>query len=348
MHTLPVLCPSTGSFHRPKLSEFACESRDFVVAMVSDSQSSARLFRQHMEHISWKKPDLFVHVGDMVQTGAWTKEWRTYWTAPMEVGSLGQSTPVLSVLGNHDGQGARPMSYTSIPAAWYATTQAGARFVVLNTNMEGGRTDMTKQTEWLKAELQSEATVEASFRIVVLHIPPYAEFWSDMDDWQTQRPFSDFVRENWAPLFEASGVDLVVSGHCHIYQRGTRNGVMYAIIGGGGGTLDRSRINDFGFYQRTIDDFHHVMVTLPVQSAKTDSECVPPKPQAMGLPPGKEQSAGVDEPELQKKRVQSALGAKISPRASSASGEKVPVVRTASVLRWEVFDINNRMVSRWC
>ena len=43
------------------------------------------------------------------------------------------------------------------------------------------------------------------------------------------------AREALVPLFERYGVDLVFSGHDHVYERGTVHGVRYVMTGGGGG-----------------------------------------------------------------------------------------------------------------
>jgi hypothetical protein len=63
-------------------------------------------------------------------------------------------------------------------------------------------------------------------------------------------------------LFERYGVDLVVSGHQHNYERGEKNGVMYGIIGGAGGDLDFDRVDDWNMYQKTKIDFHFVTLEL--------------------------------------------------------------------------------------
>ena len=50
------------------------------------------------------------------------------------------------------------------------------------------------------------------------------------------------VQQRWVPLFEEYGVQLVLAGHDHTYQRfAARNGVTYVVHGGGGATLYRLR-----------------------------------------------------------------------------------------------------------
>ena len=46
------------------------------------------------------------------------------------------------------------------------------------------------------------------------------------------------VREKWVPLFEQYKVDVVISGHSHVYQRGRKNDVTYIISGGAGAELE--------------------------------------------------------------------------------------------------------------
>ena len=60
------------------------------------------------------------------------------------------------------------------------------------------------------------------------------------------------------------GVDLVVSGHSHVYQRGSRDGKhFFAIIGGGGSEFDYNRVNDWQVYNATVLGRRHaVRVTV--------------------------------------------------------------------------------------
>lgn len=110
--------------------------------------------------------------------------------------------------------------------------------------------------------MESEEFQSASFRIVFVHIAPFIELW-DPKAWKSgESQWGNFVRRNWVPLFEKYHVDLVVSGHEHAYQRGERNGVVYAIIGGGGGELDTQRVEDWGFYKVTKSVHHFVVLDL--------------------------------------------------------------------------------------
>ncbi|KAJ1890484.1 hypothetical protein LPJ66_007453, partial [Kickxella alabastrina] len=74
------------------------------------------------------------------------------------------------------------------------------------------------------------------------------------------------------PLFRKHGVDLVISGHQHNYQRSTvqRNlenatladSITYAIVGGAGGTLDLQRVEDWNMYNVTYLKHHYVSLDI--------------------------------------------------------------------------------------
>ena len=90
----------------------------------------------------------------------------------------------------------------------------------------GSSTRRAAQLSWIEADLSS---THQPWKIAVFHRSPYSsgtEHGSDLT-----------VRAAFGPLFERYGVQLVLSGHEHDYQRSTPiNGVTYIISGAGGRT----------------------------------------------------------------------------------------------------------------
>ena len=68
---------------------------------------------------------------------------------------------------------------------------------------------------WLKSDLASPSTRLASWLIGVVHHPPYSRGNEDSDMHGDQI----FVRERLLPLLEGAGLDLLLSGHSHTYER---------------------------------------------------------------------------------------------------------------------------------
>lgn len=82
-------------------------------------------------------------------------------------------------------------------------------------------------TQWLEQDL---ADNELPWVIVYFHQPPYSKGSHDSDDfWEY---YMEAMRENFTPIFDQYGVDLVINGHSHVYERS------YPIIGHTGDTGD--------------------------------------------------------------------------------------------------------------
>jgi hypothetical protein len=68
------------------------------------------------------------------------------------------------------------------------------------------------QYDWLAADLLQNT---ATFTIVMMHVSPYSKGSHDSDT----DPFATQIRSSILPLLEQHGVDLVLSGHSHGYER---------------------------------------------------------------------------------------------------------------------------------
>jgi 3',5'-cyclic AMP phosphodiesterase CpdA len=132
--------------------------------------------------------------------------------------------PPFAVLGNHDvkrDHAAGQVAALGMPGRWWAHDFGDVLLIGLDSNLAG---DPTQQA-WLADSL---AAATERWRIVVLHHPPYSAGYQGSDL---------AVRRAFVPLFERYGVQLVVSGHDHDYQRSTPiDGVTYVVTGGAAGT----------------------------------------------------------------------------------------------------------------
>lgn len=88
-------------------------------------------------------------------------------------------------------------------------------FVILDSH-DGDRSPDGNMLQWLKKDL---AATKQSWLIALLHHPPYSKGSHDSDDDGDSDGRMREVRENVLPILEAAGVDLVLSGHSHVYER---------------------------------------------------------------------------------------------------------------------------------
>jgi predicted phosphodiesterase len=64
-----------------------------------------------------------------------------------------------------------------------------------------------EQLEWLKKDIQSDGFRNASFRIVIIHMPVIEK----KNNWYGMA----FLAEHYGPVLQKAGIDLMISGHTH-------------------------------------------------------------------------------------------------------------------------------------
>lgn len=171
--------------------------------------------------------DFMVHLGDLAYDSGRPSEldanyFRVY--APIL-----RSFPAYAVAGNHDygTDDAMPLRQAFVlpqnggeagRERWYSFDRGDVHFVALDTERMGA-----EQAAWLDQDLNEN---QLPWKIVIGHRPPFSS-GEHGDDAEYQRLF--------VPILRSHGVDLVLSGHEHDYERfNPIDGVVYVVSGGGG------------------------------------------------------------------------------------------------------------------
>ena len=132
--------------------------------------------------------------------------------------------------GNHDGKSADSENESGVfyniftlprnaeaggaasgTEAYYSFDFANIHFICLNSH-DIDRSSNGEMLQWLTQDL---AQNEQDWTIAYWHHPPYTKGSHDSDDEDQLIE----MRENALPILEGSGVDLVISGHSHSYER---------------------------------------------------------------------------------------------------------------------------------
>ncbi len=207
--------------------------------------------------IAAQQPLFTLDTGDFVYDGAETGQWAQEFP---QTEPLSRVAPFFLIQGNHDdGPGEGPGANYNKLFAYPADNPDGVEdywaFVAGNVLVAGLSTysfDMDRQIDWLRGVLEAHSG-EVDWRVVIFHTPVWSSgaHRSNEDD----RPRSARL----VPLLDEFGVDLVLNGHDHNYERfhpsrggyggvphvwtplphdrGTRgvaHGVTYIVTGGGG------------------------------------------------------------------------------------------------------------------
>ena len=182
--------------------------------------------------------DLGLLPGDIVYPDGQVSGFDPYFFTPY--GATLRSTPFFPVIGNHDYHTSSGQPYLDafyLPTAnsgserWYSFDHGNVHFIGLDSNNTSGT-----QTAWLRSDLAAARANDAGWIFVTLHHPGYSSGHHGRSQW---------VYQNWCPIFEEFEVDAVFQGHDHIYERTTirrdyypnNRGVVYFVVGTGGGGL---------------------------------------------------------------------------------------------------------------
>jgi hypothetical protein len=177
-----------------------------------------RRLRDVMLEREW---DLMLHLGDVAYTeGTWRQLEDFYFTVYAD---LLHGVPSFLALGNHEYETENGQPYLDVfylfeqarrPAdqeRYYSFDYGDVHFVALDSNPEVLRTvgdgSDDDMLDWLRDDL---AASSAPWKIAFFHHPPYST---------DRRGDDDDVKTRIVPLLEAGGVDLVLSGHHHNYER---------------------------------------------------------------------------------------------------------------------------------
>ena len=143
------------------------------------------------------------------------------------VETFAKDEPFIYIRGNHEtrGPGAREiMSYFPHHSGqnYYSLDHGGVHFVILDGGEDkpddhpvyAGMADFdayrSEQADWLVKEVQTEAFINADYRIVVTHMP--------MENDSTRHGSYD-IYNKWGPILNQANIDLVINGHKHRYNR---------------------------------------------------------------------------------------------------------------------------------
>ena len=171
-------------------------------------------------------PDLHLHMGDIAYEDGTDGEFTNNHFGIYE--DILRHTPSWPTFGNHDAVNSSSSSgigpyyeahvlptASSGTEAYYSFDYANAHFIVLDS-MDSNRTPGSAMLTWLQADL-SATTQE--WVIAYWHHSPYTKGTHDSDSAADSGGRLVDMRENVLPILEAGGVDLVLGGHSHIYER---------------------------------------------------------------------------------------------------------------------------------
>jgi hypothetical protein len=233
--------------------------------------------------------DLFLHLGDMAYDSGTFPEFEAHVFAPYA--ELLHRTPTWPTMGNHEAKTRNGQPYLDVyylpemalraadDERYYSFDYGQVHFTCVESNevpLIAAALDQQDRVtddmiDWLRADL---AASDQPWKIVFFHHPPFTS---------SEREPNELVRQLIVPVLEAGGVDLVLVGHDHHYERtlpvrelavaeaGDDAAITYIVAGNGGAGL-RTASGDW--FTATVEPTRHGFVAITIDGCTATIEAV--------------------------------------------------------------------------
>jgi len=183
-----------------------------------------------------RRPAFVMIGGDLINDGNDQAEWDAFFAAGADVF---KKLDLYPAVGNHDNTELYKTMF-NLPnngpegkqEAFYSFDYGDAHFTVMDSNAMGAANQ--QDINWLKKDLSK---TDKTYKVVMFHHPAFPAIENPKDNIRAET-----IQKAFVPIMEEAGVDLVLSGHQHVYMRtyplrnGKRDekGIVY-LMGNSGG-----------------------------------------------------------------------------------------------------------------
>ena len=236
---LPLLCGLLAA--APVDLKLPLKPKSVRFAVIGDSGTGEhRQYQVAAEMDAWRKVfpfDFVIMLGDNIYGGKSAADMKRKFEEPYKP-LLDAGVKFYASLGNHDDPNERAYKpFNMNGRRYYSFKKGDAEFFSLDSNYMD-----PEQLSWLKAELEGS---KATWKICYFHHPLYS-------DGKFHGPDVD-LRKLLEPVFAQYGVNVVFSGHEHLYERVKPHGGIYYFVLGSSGELRVHNIRQSSDVARGFD-----------------------------------------------------------------------------------------------
>lgn len=245
----------------------------FRFLLYGDTRSNPTAHAAIVNAMRREGPDFVVHTGDLLADGRSDRQWNDFFSIERD---LLRDTVFIPVVGNHELRNSSRLGIENFrryvncpppdaprPELDYVVRFGNVRMILANAYDDWSSAPMRA---WLEAHLaQARRDGPDDFLLVITH-------WG----MHSSGPHGEnrSLRAAGLPeMFRRYGVDLVVAGHDHVYERGEERGLRYIVTGGSGAPLYSRRAEHD--YTRVFAAQHHY-VRVDAEGDKLDFTAVRP------------------------------------------------------------------------
>jgi 3',5'-cyclic AMP phosphodiesterase CpdA len=218
-----VLLAVATALHTAGQLSLPLKDKSVRFAVIGDSGTGEKpQFQVAEQMIAMHRPfpfDFTLMLGDNIYGSKSPEDFRRKFQEPYQP-LLDAGVKFYASLGNHDETAEREYKpFNMNGKQYYSFRKGNAEFFALDSNYMD-----PQQLKWIDQQLEAS---DATWKICFFHHPLYS-------DGRTHGPSID-LRKQLEPVFVAHGVNLVLSGHEHFYERlKPQKGIAYFVLGSSG------------------------------------------------------------------------------------------------------------------
>lgn len=248
---------------------------EVVFGVVNDIHGRNDVMEKLLAQLDFKKTDLVFFNGDMAND---LRSEEQMFTDFMDTGVkvFASEVPMYYARGNHEtrGQYASPFPdyfVTTTNQLYYLVRRGPICFVVLDCGEDKPDSDIeyagivnmdayrTEQAQWLKEALQHPDYVNAPYKVVVCHMPPFG-------GWHGEREIAD----KFVPLLNEAGAQVMLAGHLHrhIKAPATAGNHAFPVLVNSNNNVLKARADDKRLLIEVVDQQGKVTDSLELKPTK--------------------------------------------------------------------------------
>jgi hypothetical protein len=186
-----------------KFKTFAIYQGKVTFIGYGDARTNPKIHSAVTANFKRYAPDFILHTGDLVADGRRYDVWGREFFDPLA--NVLDEVPILPSIGNHEQDGNKYLFYLALPGKgrWYSYDIGPVHVVALDFRYDK---ETDEQFAFARQDLMAS---KAPWKVVFLHYPVF-NIGGHATGWG---------HATYLPLFHRAKVDLVVTGHSHIYER---------------------------------------------------------------------------------------------------------------------------------
>ena len=247
---------------------------DISFLVLNDIHGDNTLLETLLKDTKWDKTDLVFFNGDMASSiRSESQLFGDFLDKAIEI--FAKETPFYYSRGNHETRGNFATTFpryfpTPTGQLYYMFKQGPTCFVVLDCGEDKPDSDLeysgivafdnyrTIQSQWLEKALNDPIFLEAPYRVVIVHIPPF-------EGWHGEKE----IEEKFVPILEKAGSDIMLCGHLHqhVYKK-SGEGQNFPIIANANRAIIKAHTEKKKLIINVVDETGKLVESVTIPSRK--------------------------------------------------------------------------------